>query len=232
VRALKALSVAAALSGLLPGCKSELSSQQQADLRAAQLAEEARAAVAKQASAAKASATQDGLRDFQQAMQAQLRPDLEAVPAAKLQALLPKSVPGMQPVAAVDAAPSSGALNISTASAHFRTAKGTLSLQIADMGSLKAFSDLSHTGWAKAEIDRETAEGHERTFTFEGFRAYEHSERGSGALSLKLLISKRFMVQAQSQGLSSEQLKVAARKIDLQGLAGLASHGVPSSAAK
>ncbi len=51
-------------------------------------------------------------------------------------------------------------------------------------------------------------------------------------MSLKLLISKRFMVQAQSQGLSSEQLKAAARKIDLQGLAGLASHGVPSSAAK
>ncbi len=235
MRALEALSVAVALSGLLLGCKSELSSQQQAqqaDRRAAQLAKEARAAVAAQSSAAKASAAKDGLRDFQQALQDQLRPDLEPVPAATLQALLPKALPDMEPVAAVDAAPSSGALNISTASAHFRNPKGTLSLQIADIGSLKAFADLADTGWSKAKIDRETAEGHERTLSFEGFQAYEQSQRRSGAHSLKLLIKKRFMVQAQSQGLSPEQLKVAARKIDLQGLAGLAAHGVRSPAAK
>lgn len=214
-----------ALSGLVGGCKTEPSpdTQAKADKRAAQLAEEARAAVA---------ARPDGLRDFQQAMQAQLQPGLEPVPIAKLQALLPKAIEGMQTVAAVDAAPRPGALNISTASAHFRSPKATLALQIADMGPLKAFSDFANIDWAQAKIDRETAEGHERTLTFEGFRGFEESERRSGAQSLKLLVKERFIVQAQSEGLSSAQLKAAARQIDLSGLAKLAAPGPRPPGAK
>jgi hypothetical protein len=75
--------------------------------------------------------------------------------------------------------------------------------------------------WAMVEFDRTTNDGYERTIRFEGYKGHESLSQGSGRArtELTLLLGERIVVQLKGSGVTMDQLKDAARAMDLRALA-------------
>ena len=143
--------------------------------------------------------------------------DAKPVSVAALQALLPATLGGY-----VRTATQSGGAGGIGAQAEGTYALGdkTIRLRVVDMAAMGALAGI--VGGLGVEENKEDANGYERTTTEGGQMRVEKWNRTDGSGSYGVQIASRFMVEAEGQAASIDDLKAAVASIDQGKLVALA----------
>lgn len=140
----------------------------------------------------------------------------EAIAPSDLQILLPASIGAYQrtSVSSAKAGPTS------QAEATYSSGEKQFNLKVADMAAMGAIAGMA--GAFGVESNREDADSYERTSTEGGNLVIEKWDRSSGNGSFATMVGKRFMIEADGDAESIDELKAAAASIDAGKLAALA----------
>lgn len=147
---------------------------------------------------------------------------VETVDFRALKELLPASVAGMQRTEASGEKNAAMGIQVATARGQYRNdAGGNASVTITDIGSMSGLAGMAMYAWAATEIDRETETGYEKTTRFDGHKAIEKYDRSSKSGEISVLVGDRFVVEAQGNDVSVDDLKNALKAVNLGKLASL-----------
>lgn len=100
--------------------------------------------------------------------------------------------------------------------------KNTLDMDIIDAGSM-SMTIARLVPWSKIEVDKETETGYERTFMYNGHKAYEKYKEKTKQGELAMIINDRFILKVKGRGVESDDLKAALDKVDIKGLMNIKS---------
>lgn len=142
--------------------------------------------------------------------------EIKAASPAQLQALLPASLSGYQRTAVESSA--MGQMG-STAEGTYTSGDKTITLKIVDMAGMGALAGIGAA--LGVEENKETADGYERTGTVDGQMQSEKWDRREGSGSFGRVVANRFMVEAEGEAGSIDELKAAVGAVDQSALAGL-----------
>ncbi|MCW2390624.1 hypothetical protein M2336_002394 [Sphingobium sp. B1D7B] len=139
----------------------------------------------------------------------------EAVAPAQLQALLPASIGAYQrtAISSVKAGPTS------QAEASYEAGGKRFTLKVSDMAVMGAIAGMASA--MGVESNREDGDSYERTTTVDDNMVIERWDRGAGNGSFATTVDKRFMVEAEGDAGSIDELKAAVAAIDMAKLKGL-----------
>ncbi len=146
----------------------------------------------------------------------------------ELKALLPETVGNLKRTNLEGEKVAAMGMNISNANADYSDAENSASidLKITDLGSVSGISGLAAYGWCMVDIDKENETGYEKTITYKGNKGYEKFNNDYKDGELSILVAKRFVVEANGNNVSMDQLKAAVDMIDFGKLESLKDVGV------
>jgi hypothetical protein len=134
-----------------------------------------------------------------------------------LKALLPESIGNLKRSNLEGEKVAAMGMNISHANADYSDAESNVSidLKITDLGNVSGLSGLAAYGWYMVDIDKENDNGYEKTITYKGNKGYEkyNNENKDGEISI--LVAKRFVIEANGNNVSMDQMKAAVGMIDI-----------------
>ncbi len=152
---------------------------------------------------------------------------VETVDFHKLKDLLPESLPGLRRTEATGEKNAAMGMQVSTAEGRYSNDQGaSVTLKIADIGSMTGLAGMAAYAWAATSIDRESDNGYEKTATFNGYKSHEKYDRQNKSGELSVLVGDRFTVEADGNGIDMDALKAALSKVDLGKLDGMKGEGV------
>jgi len=152
---------------------------------------------------------------------------VETVDFHKLKDLLPADLPGMKRTEATGEKNAAMGMQISNAEGRYSNEQGaSVTLKIADIGSMTGLAGMAAYAWAATSIDRETETGYEKTSTFNGYKSHEKYDKQTKSGELSVLVGNRFTVEADGNGIDMDALKAALGKVDLGKLDGMKGEGV------
>ncbi len=143
--------------------------------------------------------------------------EVKSVPLADLQALLPTALGSYQRTAVESTG--AGAIG-SQADGTYKSGDKTMHLRIIDMSALGALAGIGSA--MGVEQNREDADGYERTGTVDGALQSESWNRTGNRGKFGRVFGNRFMIEAEGEAGSIEELKAAVGAVDQGRLAGLA----------
>lgn len=140
-----------------------------------------------------------------------------------LKTLLPASVGGF--TRSEVSASSGGAAGIQGSEAEARYTKGdaNMRLEVTDLGAAGALAGMASAFNVKSS--KETATGYEKVGMVGGRMTQESYDRQARSGEYSVLVGERFMVQANGDGVSMDELKAAVAAVDQGRLEGLAKAG-------
>ncbi|HZV17588.1 MAG TPA: Yip1 family protein [Sphingobium sp.] len=141
--------------------------------------------------------------------------DGKSVEPAALQALLPASIGGFQRTAVESMRAGPG----SQAEGTYEAGEKSFTLKITDAAVMGAMAGLGAA--IGVEANREDADGYERTSTKDGNLVVEKWDRAAQSGSFMTMVAKRFLIEADGDAASIDELKAAVAAIDAGKLAGL-----------
>jgi Yip1-like protein/zinc ribbon protein len=147
--------------------------------------------------------------------------DVRPVDFHKLKDLLPESLPGMQRKEASGQSGEAMGFKGSSATASYSDgANASITIEIADMGSLSGLAGLA----AKFDpsMEKETDTGYERTRKVDGQLVHERYDRRYKNGEVGVILGDRFAVTVRGNGVEPEALTVALKQVDLPRLASTA----------
>lgn len=149
--------------------------------------------------------------------------ELVATDPEALKAYLPAAVAGFSREEL--SASSGGAAGIQGSQAEGRYTKGdaSLRLQVTDLGAAGALAGMASAFNVKSS--KETATGYEKVGMVGGRMTQESYDRQARHGEYSVLVGDRFMVEAEGDGVTMEDLKAAVGAIDQKRLEGLAKAG-------
>lgn len=140
----------------------------------------------------------------------------------KLKAFLPESVSGLERKSATGESTGAAGFTISKAVGKYQGAdKASAQIEIMDAAAAGGLGMMGMAYWSMAEIDKETENGFERTFTFKGGKAYEKYNSKTQRGEINFIAGERMIVTVSGRNISTEQLKAIANAIDTDGLGAL-----------
>lgn len=142
-----------------------------------------------------------------------------AVEPATLQAMLPASIGGWSRTSVESQSMAAGGMGGSMAEGRYESGGKSFELTITDMAAAGAFAAMGAA--MNVQQSRQTDEGYEKTSTVDGRLVTEEWNR-SGDGSYMTTIGDRFMVKADGEAGSIEELKAAVAAVDLGKLEALA----------
>lgn len=149
----------------------------------------------------------------------------------ELKALLPESIGNLKRSNLEGERVAAMGMNISTASADYDDVENNISidLKITDLGSVSGISGLAAYGWYMVDIDKENESGYEKTMMYKGNKGYEKYNNDGKHGELNILVAKRFVVEANGNNVSMDQMKAAVDMIDIGKLEGWKDVGVENN---
>ena len=141
-----------------------------------------------------------------------------AVDAARLQALLPGSIGGFQRTAVESQA--LGGMG-SQAEGTYTQGERSFRLKVVDMSGLGAIAGIGAA--MGVQESREDADGYNKTSTVNGQMQVEEWNKTDSSGKFGTMVGSRFMVEAEGDAGSIDELKAAVAAIDAGALAGLAN---------
>ena len=141
------------------------------------------------------------------------------VPAGTLSALLPATLAGWTRTETSSGSGGMAGVSGSGAQATYTAGDSRIELSVTDLGGMGALAGL--TGALNVEANEETATGHERIGKVNGRMTTEKYDRTDRSGAYGFLVGERFMVQAEGQGVTIEQLKAAVGGVDVRRLEAL-----------
>lgn len=141
----------------------------------------------------------------------------DAVAPTALQAMLPESIGGYKRVETSGEAMGAGG---SHAEGRYEAGDKSFRIEITDMAALGALTGLGAA--MKVESNRQTESGYEKTSTIDGQIVTEEWDKTSGSGKYGTTIANRFMIEANGQAASIDELKAAVAAVQPAKLAALA----------
>jgi len=150
----------------------------------------------------------------------------------ELKALLPLELPKLKRTKA--SGEKSGAMGMSVAMAEGAYEGegdngGTVNIKITDMGGMGGMMMFAQAAWLKAEVDRESDDGYEKTTTYAGFKALEKYSTQNKDGEITVMVANRFMVEVSGSKVDMAVIKEAAAKIDLKKLSTMKAKETPKA---
>ena len=135
----------------------------------------------------------------------------------ELKSLLPENVGNLKRSNLEGEKVAAMGMNISTASADYNDEENNVSIdiKITDLGSVSGLSGLAAYGWYMIDIDKENDSGYEKTITYKGSKGYEKYDTEGKYGELSILVAKRFVIEANGNNVSMNQMKAAVDMIDV-----------------
>ncbi len=145
---------------------------------------------------------------------------VDPIPAADLAARLPDKLAGLAGGERSHQDVGMGAMKMSMARAQYSEGKQRIDVSLTDAGSVGRMAPMV-AAWSMVDFDRTTSTGYERTIRFEGYKAVETMSRDGGRLrtELSVIAGDRVIVQLKGVEVDIDQLKDAAKALDLRALA-------------
>jgi hypothetical protein len=146
---------------------------------------------------------------------------IETVDFRLLKELLPADAGGLPRKEATGEKTGAMGMNISQASGKYANADNTerVDIDIVDAGGTGALMGLA--AWSMIEVDKETADGYERSTKIGDYKAYEEYTNSSKSGKLSVIVEQRFVVTLDGDGLPMDKLQSILKQIDLDKLAGM-----------
>jgi len=146
----------------------------------------------------------------------------------ELKALLPETVGNLKRTNIEGEKVAAMGMNISNANANYSDAENNVSidLKITDLGSVSGLSGMAAYGWYMVDIDKEDDNGYEKTITYKGNKGYEKYDTQGKYGEISILVAKRFIVEANGNNISMDQIKAAVDMIDFGKLESWKDFGV------
>lgn len=162
----------------------------------------------------------DAMKQAKKAMEeAGMGQESEPVNFRELKKLLPEEMDGME--ITDQSGQTSGAMgfNISQAEVEFTGGDGEkIKISIFDTGGI-AMAAMGLAAWANVTIDKEDANGYERTTTINGFKAFEKFDTKRKRGEISIFAKERFIVKVEGREVDMEDLRDALSDIDIDDLA-------------
>lgn len=138
----------------------------------------------------------------------------------ELKSLLPESVGNLKRSNLEGEKVATMGMNISSANADYNDNENNISidLKITDLGSVSGLSGLAAYGWYMVDIDKENETGYEKTITYKGNKGYEKYDNDGKHGELNILVAKRFIVEANGNNVTMDQMKAVVNMIDIDKL--------------
>ena len=143
----------------------------------------------------------------------------EPIDFRELKELLPKSAAGIDQTESKGEKAGAMGLKMSTAESSYIQDDKEIKVKITDIGALAdGMGSMMTAAWLMTEVDRETDTEYEKTTEFEGYRGYEkyNSEYKNGTLTF--IVADRFIVEVSGNNVEMDDIKDAAKSVDLGGL--------------
>ena len=140
--------------------------------------------------------------------------DVQPVDFHVLKDMLPASLPGLARAEATGRSGEAMGMKGSSATATYRNdANASVTVEIADLGSLSGLASLATRFDPKME--KETATGYERTRNLSGQLVHEQYDRQSRSGETTVLVGNRFSVTVRGSGVDAAQLTGALQAVDV-----------------
>ncbi len=145
--------------------------------------------------------------------------DVEVINFRDLKPLMPERLAGLSRTQHLGETNGVMGLEISEATATYGSGDKMVEAKLMDTGGAGVLL-LSMAAFANMKIDKETAQGSERTYTLDGYPAYEKYSNKNGSLSssLTVLVNKRFVVSLEGKGIDAKALADGFREFRVSSL--------------
>ena len=165
----------------------------------------------------------DALQQFaDKAKNIQNKEPVDPVNFKELKELLPEKVSGLNRKESSGEKNGAMGFTISRAEAKYTgNSNESVHIEIFDTGGVAGVGTMALAAWTMADIDKETANGYEKTTKLEGYKGYEKYNNESKSGELNILVGDRFVVNVNGDNVTMEQLKSILSDLDLDKLAGL-----------
>jgi len=152
---------------------------------------------------------------------------VDVVDFRELKGMLPATLSGLKRTEATGEKTGAMGITVSSAEGSYSSEDGkSISVKLADIGSLSGIAGMAAYAWAAHEIDREGDNEYEKTTTFKGHKALEKYNKNSKSGEFSVLVGGRFVVGAEGSNVSMDALKAAVGSVDLRKLDGMKGKGV------
>ena len=155
--------------------------------------------------------------------------DVEVIGFRQLKPLMPDRIAGLPRTEHLGETQGMFGLTVSEATAVYESGERRVEAKLMDTGGAGVLL-MGLAGFTNLTVDKETAEGSERTLEIDSYPAYEKVRReGSRTISsLNVLVNRRFVVTLSGEGVDSAELTQGFRAFRLSTLPQAASNEVPS----
>jgi hypothetical protein len=155
----------------------------------------------------------DKLNKASERMKAMQAGKIKPVDAEKLKALLPDSIAGYSRTEVSAESGSAGGVGGSEAHAVYTKGDSRLNLSVTDATAMGAMASLG--GALNVESNKQTATGYEKVGKVDGRFTTEEFDSQTHHGKYATMVAERFMVEAEGDNISMDDLKAAIRTINL-----------------
>jgi len=170
----------------------------------------------------------DALSKMKEAMEGKGEP-VEPVDYRALKTLLPETAADLARESAEGEKSGAMGVKVSMARAHYANEESSLDIEITDMGTASGLTAMASAAWTLVDVDKESADGYERTTTYHGHRAFEKYETEAQRGEMHVLVAKRFIVNVHGSNLPMDRIKSALSEVDFGKLTVLAKEAAESA---
>jgi hypothetical protein len=149
---------------------------------------------------------------------------VEPVAVDQLTPLLPERFAGLPRTSSNAERSGFAGIMIARAEATYEDGDRSVRLEVTDTGGASGLAGLA--SWAGIQGERQDESGTERTQNVGGRVVHEKIAKGDGTNEFSVLLGQRFVVNAEGDKVSAEQLKAAVSALDLAKLEAMKDVGV------
>lgn len=144
----------------------------------------------------------------------------------RLREVLPTELPGFGKPASSGEKTSVFGISVSEAKQRFRATDGARSVEIKvlDPGTMSGPFALAHS-WLSIEVDKESADGYEKTSTNQGRRMHESWQKSGQRAEIRTVVGGRFLVEVETVGLPMAETRALLSRIDFGKLEAMKGEG-------
>jgi hypothetical protein len=144
----------------------------------------------------------------------------EVVDFRELKELLPENLAGMKRNSHTGEKVGAAGFNMSNARATYMGGGKNLDISLVDVGGFGA-AIAGMAAWSNLEIDRESDEEIERTYTKDGYKAFEKYNFKEKRGELNLLLNNRFILNISGRNIERKELEEVLAELNLNRLGNL-----------
>ena len=140
--------------------------------------------------------------------------EVETIDFRLLKEALPEKLVGLKKVSSSGEKSGIKGFMVSKAEARYEDEDRKLEIELMDTGGM-ALAQLGFAAWAKVEIDRESDDGYEKTYTKDDVRYHEEYNYRRESGSLKAIYHQRILLSLEVRNLKPETFQKILRKLDI-----------------